>query len=157
MKITLVRHGQTEYNYQRRIQGHSNILLNDEGRRQVKKIKPEINKQHYDICFSSPLIRTIETAMILVGDKTEIRKDKRLIERGFGKLEGNTIDNYDSKKYWNYALNCSDDNIEPIQDLFERCKSFLSYLKENYNDKNILVVTSWCHTKNSTPYHKKYR
>lgn len=141
MKITLVRHGQTEYNYQRRIQGHSNILLNDEGRRQVKKIKPEINKQHYDICFSSPLIRTIETAMILVGDKTEIRKDKRLIERGFGKLEGNTIDNYDSKKYWNYALNCSDDNIEPIQDLFERCKSFLSYLKENYNDKNILVVT----------------
>ena len=35
MKITLVRHGQTEYNYQRRIQGHSNILLNDEGRRQV--------------------------------------------------------------------------------------------------------------------------
>ena len=35
MQITLVRHGQTEYNYQRRIQGHSNILLNDEGRRQV--------------------------------------------------------------------------------------------------------------------------
>ena len=27
------------------------------------------------------------------------------------------------------------------QDLFERCESFLSYLKENYNDKNILVVT----------------
>ena len=141
MQITLVRHGQTDYNNAKILQGVSNIPLNDTGRKQATTLKQRLKDTNFDICFSSPLIRAMETAMILVGDKTEIRKDKRLIERGFGKLEGNTIDNYDSKKYWNYTLNCSDDNIEPIQDLFERCESFLSYLKENYNDKNILVVT----------------
>ena len=46
MKITLVRHGQTEYNYQNRIQGSENIPLNDEGRRQCYKIKPIIREQN---------------------------------------------------------------------------------------------------------------
>ena len=141
MKITLVRHGQTEYNKQNRVQGSANIPLNDEGRRQCYKIKPIIREQDYDICFSSPLIRTMETAMILVGDKVEIIRDNRLLERGVGELDGHDRSEYDYKKYWDYALNSGDNGVEPIQDVFNRCTDFLNYISEKYSDKSILVVT----------------
>lgn len=141
MKITLVRHGQTEYNKQNRIQGLSNIPLNDEGRRQVRKLKEKTDQDKYDLCFCSPLIRTVETAMILVGDKTEIRPDNRLIERELGELEGHHIDEYDIKKYWNYKLNCGENNVEKIKSVFERASDFIKYLEENHKDKSILVVS----------------
>lgn len=141
MKITLVRHGQTEYNKQNRIQGISNIPLNDEGRRQVRKLKEKTDKENFDICFSSPLIRTVETAMILVGDKVEIRIDDRLLERDFGELEGNSMEAYDSIKYWDYNLNYGAKKVEKIQDIFKRTSDFIKYLEKNYNDKSILIVS----------------
>ena len=141
MKIGLVRQGETIYNKLGKLQGISNIPLSDDGRRECKKLKEELVNKKYDICFSSPLIRAMETAMILVGDKVEIKMDDRLIERNFGEFEGKFIDKYDLKKYWDYQLNSDDDNVEKIQDLFKRCEDFISYLKENYNDKNILIVT----------------
>ena len=59
MEITLVRHGQTEYNYHNRLQGITNVMLNDTGRRQAHKLKEKIKNEKYDICFSSPLIRAL--------------------------------------------------------------------------------------------------
>lgn len=141
MKVTIVRHGKTEYNKLGKIQGLKNISLNDEGREQAKKLKEEIKDKHFDICFSSPLIRAMETAMILVGDKVQINLDDRLKERDMGDLEGIQKDTYDFKKYWNYELNCGDYNIEKIQNIFNRVNDFLGYLKENYNDKSILIVS----------------
>lgn len=141
MKITLVRHGETVYNQLGKMQGRSNIPLTDEGRRQCKRLKESIKDNKYDMCFSSPLIRTMETAMILVGDKVLITPDDRLIERGIGELEGKFREEYDYKKYWDYKLNCGDKDVEKIQDLFKRCEDFINYLKKNHNGKNILIVT----------------
>lgn len=141
MKIALVRHGETDYNKQGRVQGLINIPLNDNGRRQARNLRKKIDHKKYDICFSSPLIRTMETAMILVGDKTEIIRDDRLKERNLGDIEGKDGSYYDYRKYWDYNLNCGEQNIERVQDIFKRCESFFHYLKENYNDKSILIVT----------------
>ena len=104
MKILLVRHGQTDYNHNNRMQGSSDILLNDAGRRQCKKLRMELNNKKIDACYSSPLIRAFETAMILVGDKVEIKKDTRLIERDLGEYEGKERKSYDRNIYWNYDL-----------------------------------------------------
>ena len=139
--IALVRHGKTIYNELGKLQGKSNIPLCDDGRNDCRRLKEKIKDKHYDICFCSPLIRAVETAMILVGDKVEIRIDDRLTERYFGQLEGHIYTEYDHEKYWDYNLNCNDLEIEPIKDLFARCNSFIEYIKENYNDKDILIVT----------------
>lgn len=141
MKIVLVRHGQTESNYLDICQGSSNILLNDTGRRESQKLRDKIKDKHFDVCYMSPLIRTVETAMILIGDRVEMIPDKRLIDRCLGEFEGKSRDLYDSDKYWDYKLNCSDDSVEPIQDLINRCKSFVEYLFEKYSDESILIVT----------------
>ena len=67
MKVTLIRHGQTEENYLKRLQGRSNCLLNDTGRRQVLRLKNKLSALNYDLCFTSPLIRCFETAIVIVG------------------------------------------------------------------------------------------
>lgn len=141
MKVTIIRHGQTDYNYEGKIQGRSNIPLNDAGRRDCKKLKYNIKDEQFDICFSSSLIRAVETAMILVGDRVEIKIDDRLMERNFGKLEGMSFKKYDGVKYWDYNLNLDDNGIEPVQDIIKRVNSFINYLEKNYKDKNILIVT----------------
>ena len=141
MKVTIVRHGQTEENYLGQIQGRGNHLLNDTGRRQVLRLKNKLSALNYDLCFTSPLIRCFETALVLVGDRVEIRRDDRLIEREMGELEGRPKEEYNAFQFWNYDKNRSDYGIEPVQDLIGRCEAFLSYLKENYSDKSILIVT----------------
>lgn len=141
MKITLVRHGQTENNYLNVIQGHVNSLLDDTGRRQCKKLASIIKDKHYDYCYMSPLVRCVETALILIGDRVEMIPDKRLIERNMGELEGRPREEYNAYKFWDYKLNRSDYGVEPIQDVFKRCREFLDYIKEKYPDKDILVVT----------------
>lgn len=141
MKLLLVRHGETDYNHNNRMQGTINISLNDAGRRQCKQLRLELNKKKIDVCFSSPLIRAFETAMILVGDKVEIKKDTRLIERELGDFDGKDRKNYDRDLYWNYDLNSNESGVEQVKELFKRVNDFLSYLNNNYKDETILIVS----------------
>lgn len=143
MKIYLVRHGETDANKNHIMQGQlGNLQLNQTGIMQTTTLKNEIKDIKFDICFTSPLIRTWSTAMILVGDRVKIQEDERLIERYLGNFEGKNRKLYDADKYWDYKLNSNEENVEPIQDIFKRCEDFLKYLKENYKeDANILIVS----------------
>ena len=140
MKITLVRHGETESNYLDICQGSSNILLNDTGRRQGQKLRDSIKEKHFDVCYTSPLVRTVETAMILIGDRVRMIPEKRLIDRDLGELEGKERSLYDANKYWDYNLNSSELGVEPVQNIFKRCSEFLDYIKENHSDESVLIV-----------------
>lgn len=140
MKIALVRHGQTESNYLEICQGVSNILLNDTGRRQCQRLREEIKDKHFDVCYMSPLVRAVETAMILIGDKVPMIPDKRLIDRNLGELEGKERSLYDANKYWDYNLNCSEQGVEPVQDIFKRCSDFLDYVLEKHTGQDVMIV-----------------
>lgn len=141
MKITLVRHGQTDFNSENRIQGQINNSLNDYGRSQCKRLRGELLDKDFDICYVSPLFRAVETSFILIGDRVPTVTDKRLIERNMGELEGMSREEYDSKRYWDYNLNCGDMGVEKIQDLFARAKDFLNYLFDSCSGMNVLVVS----------------
>lgn len=141
MKITLVRHGQTEQNYLERIQGLGNHMLNDTGRRQCQKLREKLNDKHFDVCYMSPLIRTVETAIILIGERVETIPDKRIIERDMGELQGCPRSQYDVKKYWDYELNCSENGVESVQSMFSRCEDFLNYIMEKHKEQDVLIVS----------------
>lgn len=141
MNVTLVRHGQTEDNYSGVVQGLKNNLLSDTGRRQCQKLRDKLKDKHFDVCYMSPLVRTVETAMILIGDRVEMIPDKRIIERDMGKFEGKPHAEYDAKKYWNYEGNCNELGVESIQDVFKRCQDFLDYIFEKHGGQDILIVT----------------
>ena len=142
MKITLIRHGETEWNYENKLQGRHNMELNDRGIRQVKRLKTKINNLSYDYCYMSPLIRTVQTAIILIGDRVETIPDKRLVERYLGELECKSRDLYDVHKYWDYNLNSNDLGVEPVQDIFKRCEEFLEYIKNKYDDNASILIVS---------------
>lgn len=139
--IALVRHGQTEENYQDRIQGRSNHLLNDTGRRETQALRDRIREKHFDVCYTSPLIRCVETAMILIGDRVPMIRDERLIERDMGELEGHPREEYNAYLYWDYDLDKKDRGVEGLQELFKRCSNFLDYVKEKNPNQDVLIVT----------------
>lgn len=89
MKVYLVRHGETDWNAVKRIQGNVNIPLNERGRLAARLTAEAMADIPFDAVFSSPLDRAYETAEILVaGRGLEVVKDKRLSEINFGEFEG---------------------------------------------------------------------
>ncbi len=87
--LYIIRHGKTDWNVLHRLQGRTDIPLNDEGRQMAEAARTEYRDVHFDICFCSPLIRAKETAEILLKDRNiPILTDERLVEMGFGSYEG---------------------------------------------------------------------
>ena len=140
-KLYIVRHGQTDWNVKKLLQGATNIELNEVGIKQAEELSKRINLDKIDICFCSPLKRTRQTANILLGDKVKIIYDNMIVERGFGDYEGKPI-NFDLLvSQWDYKLNDSSHNIESIQDCLLRAKKFIDKLKKEYPNKTILIIS----------------
>src|SRR5690606_9147241 len=90
----LVRHGETEWNLQHRVQGSSDIRLNETGRRQARHTARLLARRSLDEIYTSPLSRASETAAIIserLGLGTPI-SDNAFVERDYGEAEGLTRD-----------------------------------------------------------------
>lgn len=91
--LYLMRHGKTEWNELHKLQGRTDIPLNEDGLAMAEKAREECKDVHFDVCFSSPLLRARETAdIVLRGRDVPIINDDRLMEMSFGVCEG--IENY---------------------------------------------------------------
>lgn len=141
MKLYVVRHGETIWNVENRVQGITDIPLTDKGRLDATLLKDLVKDINIDVVISSPLNRAIETAKILTDNKLPINTDDRIKERDWGLNEGANIDDVDKWDCWDVILNTRVQNIESIQDFMYRVSSFLEDIKVRYKDKNVLVVT----------------
>jgi probable phosphoglycerate mutase len=88
--FALVRHGQTDWNAQRRLQGSTDIPLNDVGRGQARDAVAVLSGQEWDAIVSSPLGRAAETANLIADGLglSVARHIPELTERSFGPAEG---------------------------------------------------------------------
>ena len=141
MNLYVVRHGQTIWNLEKRVQGITDIPLTDEGIECAEELKELVKSIDIDVVISSPLKRARDTAKILVDSKLPINTDDRIKERDWGMNEGALIDEVDGWDCWDVILNTKVQNIECIQDFMYRVSSFIEEIKERYKDKNVLVVT----------------
>lgn len=141
MNLYVVRHGETIWNVEKRVQGITDIPLTDKGRSEAKELQDLIKSLNIDIVISSPLDRAKETAKILVDSKLPINTDDRIKERDWGFNEGALIDTVDRWDCWDVILNTKVQNIECIQDFMYRVSQFIEDIKIKYKDKNVLVVT----------------
>lgn len=151
VKLYLVRHGETNWNKERKIQGQVDIPLNEFGRSLAEKTGAGLKDICFDVCFSSPLGRAMETAeLVLAGKKAPIIQDERLMEMAFGELEGKSC----SRENWEVPERFQtffDDpeHFEPAEggetfaEVKARVGSFLSWLVQNeeYQGKTILITT----------------
>lgn len=141
IKLYIVRHGSTNWNDKGMLQGLSDIPINETGIKQVSITKDKLKNINFDICISSPLKRAIDTAKIIVGNKCGIVVDDLLIERTLGEFEGCTYLEYKNFNFWDYELNSNYNGVEPVKNLLSRAKIFLDKIKDNYNNKTILIVS----------------
>ena len=141
MKLLVVRHGRTDWNDLRKVQGCADIELNEMGKEQAKQTAKLLKDKEIDLIISSPLIRTRQTAEIInEGRNIETIFDKRIIERDYGEFEGLTKDIFEFHEFWTYSKNSKYETAENIQDFFKRIYEFLDDIKEKYQDKTVLLV-----------------
>ena len=155
MILYLLRHGETDLNKQRRIQGQSDIPLNDYGRELARATKEGLKDVKFDMVFTSPLIRAKETAhIVLEGQDIPMIEESRIQEIGFGEYEGLCCseENYNipDKHFLKFFDDPANYNIPPggesFQQVIDRTGDFLKELleKEEYADKTILLSTHGC-------------
>ena len=89
--LYIMRHGKTAWNAVHKLQGKTDVPLNEEGRQMVEEAAKRYRATHFDVCYCSPLTRARETAeAVLRGRDVPIIADVRLEEMGFGVCEGTT-------------------------------------------------------------------
>jgi probable phosphoglycerate mutase len=89
-ELVLIRHGETDWNLAKRIQGTTDIPLNDTGRAQAADTADRLADEEWDAIVTSPLGRARETARI-IAERLELGEpevDDRLVERAYGEAEG---------------------------------------------------------------------
>ena len=87
--LYIIRHGRTDWNDLHKLQGRTDVPLNEEGRQMAEAAREEYRDVHFDVCFCSPLVRARETAEILLrGRDVPILTDERLAEMSCGSSEG---------------------------------------------------------------------
>lgn len=90
-RIIAIRHGETTWNVDTRIQGQLNIPLNDTGRRQAARMALALSDEPITAVYASDLARAWETAHYLGRAlSVEVTREEGLRERGFGEFEGKT-------------------------------------------------------------------
>jgi len=92
MRVFIVRHGETNWNLEGRIQGISDVPLNATGLEQAQKIANRLRLQHFDAIFTSPLKRAKQTAELIAQfhSGTPFYSEPNLREVSFGTAEGLT-------------------------------------------------------------------
>ena len=144
--LYIMRHGKTDWNSRRKLQGRSDIPLNDEGREMAKKAASEYRDVHFDICYCSPLIRAKETAeLVLAGRNIPIVTDIRLQEMSFGVFEGIEksfeIPNCPINVLFQQPENfVSVQGGESLEDLFQRTGEFLDEIVKPALQKGLDIL-----------------
>lgn len=152
MRLYIVRHGETDWNKERKVQGFSDIPLNEYGRHLARQTAEGMKDIPFDLAYTSPLIRAKETAeIILAGRDIPVIETNGLKEMGFGAYEGmhcgakiKTPENEAFQKFFSDTGNfIPAEGGESIGQVMERTGKFLKELCENkeLQGKHILLST----------------
>lgn len=154
MYIYILRHGETESNEQGRLQGWTNDSLNNRGIFLAQETGKALIGKQFDAVFSSPLIRSRQTAEIILresGIKANIIIDERIKEINMGNYEGKffkgekcEIDSSFVKAFFSNPIELSAfPNGENVKNVMTRTQEFLKELATKEYE-SVLVVTHGC-------------
>jgi broad specificity phosphatase PhoE len=144
LRIFLARHGQTDWNAERRLQGQSDTHLNATGRAQAEKLAERLAGVRLDRVYSSTLSRTRETAEIVRGG-VPLEGLDGLRERGLGKFEGIKLDGSEPAAAAEWEKRSHDpadtlDGGESDNEHFARVSAAIDQIRSRHPDGSILVV-----------------
>ncbi|MCX7521594.1 histidine phosphatase family protein [Microbacterium sp. STN6] len=138
-RLALVRHGQTDWNLARRIQGTSDIPLNETGRAQARAAGLLLARRRWDSVWASPLSRAFETAGIIAAENGlgEPGVLEGVAERAYGKAEGLTSDEILER----FPEGAVIEGQETRAEVVERALPALVELAEAHPGESLVVVS----------------
>ena len=146
-QLYIVRHGETVWNREGRIQGHTDVGLSDRGLEQARMLAQRLKAVRFDAAYASDLSRASDTATtILEGRDVPIFPTPRLREYHKGAFEGLTEGELRVRyptEYPGYIakdLDYAPDGGESTRGVSERMASVVNEIKERHLDERVLVV-----------------
>ena len=137
--IFFVRHGETDYNTQGRVQGQLDIPLNDNGINQAKQLSENLKEYKIDIIFCSPLLRARKTAEIInENHNVEIVYVDNLKEFYAGSKQGTKVSEWSKDETEEFRLYPERYGAESNKDFYTRS---VNAFKENSKFENALIVS----------------
>jgi len=135
-KICLIRHGETDWNAMGKIQGKTDIPLNENGKRQAQQCRDYLKDSDWDIIVTSPLKRAKQTAFIInEALQLQVVEMAEFMERSFGDAEGKTREErailYPDQQY---------PNQESREELVNRIMNGLEKILVQFPDQKVLLV-----------------
>lgn len=148
-RICLVRHGETAWNAERRLQGHTDIPLNDTGLAQAQATATCLATECFDAAYSSDLIRARQTAGA-IAERCGLNPafDAALRERHYGSFQALTYDEARTRFPADYhRFETRDPNFrfpeggESLHEFAERIRTTLETIAHRHKDGTVLIVT----------------
>lgn len=146
LRLLLVRHGETDWNKDRRIMGRENTPLNETGREQSRHFKESLGSAPLDGIYTSPVNRAVQTTEILSQERDlEVIQDDRLIEVGYGDWVGKTFEEVRQESNYIPYYERLDTPVAPggetLYEVRDRARDFVRDLQEKHPDYTAMVVT----------------
>ena len=146
--ISTIRHGETDFNKQKRYCGTMDIPLNQAGREDAIFVANKLSGDHLDVFISSKLIRAVETAQVLLNNGAEFIQSELCNERNYGKLQGMTADEVKWVRPPLKYIYRGDDRHslnppggETFKELRKRAEKFYEFLFGRFIGCSLLVVS----------------
>ncbi len=147
-EIILIRHGETEWNSQKRMQGHSNSDLSEVGRGQIQELGELMKNVSFDHIYSSDSLRARQTAEAITQYSGHtLQFDQRIREKNLGVFEGLTSTEAKERHPEIYRLfktagpNYVIDEGESTQQLLERALEFIEEIRLRHPQERVVMVT----------------
>src|SRR5471032_1909879 len=149
--IILIRHGETAWNAVRRLQGHTDIALNETGQRQAAALAQALAGERIDVVVASDLQRAMQTAGAVAGQHgLAVQTDAQLRERCYGVFEGMLYADIEQAYPQEYALWQARDvdavmpgglrEAESFRQFYRRSIDALAHWSERHAGQTIVVV-----------------
>ena len=146
-RIVAVRHGETAWNVELRMQGQLDIPLNDVGRWQAQRLAAALADDAFDAIYASDLARAYETASIVARVQgRDVIADRGLRERCFGVFQGLTFDEVaarwpdDARRWRQREPDFAPEGAESLTAFAERCVSAVARIAAAHAGQSIAVV-----------------
>ncbi len=138
VKITYFVHGTTTDNEKEISSGWYDVELSKLGIQQSVGLKDKIKNKHFDAVFCSDLKRAVESAKLTFGKSVKIIKDERLRECNYGRFNAKSSQIVEPLQELNITNKFPDG--ESYEDVKKRIKSFLDFLRQEYDGKSVAIV-----------------
>lgn len=146
MKLYIVRHGETEWNTAKKLQGWKNSDLTKKGIRGAKLLRKRLEDINFDYIYSSPQTRALETAEYIKKEDEKLIILDEIKEMGFGEWEGLEKENLEIQyreeyyNFWNKPHMYKTSGGESFEELYKRIEVGLNKIIKN-GGENVLLVS----------------